>query len=641
MKKTIKLLAIMLIIAMLMPFTVVNATSTSTSAKVEKVVEKLKSSGLFDNITGKYENDILEFKYTVSIPTEKTVSFSVDGSVIKYESGDITNYDEAKDVISHADYFKEFIMETALKLNGYTEQQINDFFESESNNLNYELNGIEILEIGGDKTFTSDNENEGDITTPAMSMKIDLGKANLKTSSSDEKVISGTTVDEVIEAINSNSSFKIDNRISASTDAIDIIHTDYIDEEYTVSYSCKDGILTYETGDIANFDEACEAIEHEFFALSLIQYVLEVNGYTEEQIDEFIDSEDSGFDFEQNGIEILKTGDDKTFTRDGESVMVASFSIKIDFERANIEQDDSIKYNVLAGDKQIYIIGEDTDLTFEFDIDYDDFNTYADIWIDETRVEEDNFTSKIGSDSTILKFNDAFTNTLSEGDHHLEVVLSQGRLGIAKTDFSILKVDRKIVEYTIDSVTDSGDSISFLGKELETYTFHIRNLKDTTDEQIQEVVDLFNSPDFTFDILKEQLNKYIEYGKNAANGKGDLLKLYEMYLYNNGKEIHEVEGGFKLKIKMTDDMNEYDSYKLVYIAEDGTIEDAIELVKNEEYLEGTLSHLSMYALVGSKTETTTTNPTTGDNIIMTISIFAIAILGAYTTLKLNKNRKMK
>ena len=348
MKKTIKLFAIMLIIAMLMPFTVVNATSNSKSDKVEKVAAKLISSGLFDKITSKYENDILEFKYTVSIPTEKAVSFSVDGSIIKYESGDITNYDEAKDVISHADYFKEFIMETALKLNGYTEEQINDFFESESNNLTYDLNGIEILEIGGDKTFTSDNENEGDITTTAMSMKIDLEKANLKTSSSDEKVISGTTVDEVIESINSNNSFKIDNRISASTDVIEIIHTDYIDEEYTVSFPCKDGILTYETGDITNYDEACDVIEHEFFAFSLIQYALEVKGYTEDQIDEFIDSEDSGFNFEQNGIEILEIGGEKTFTKDGEKVMVTAISIKIDFERANIELDDTKKYKVLA-----------------------------------------------------------------------------------------------------------------------------------------------------------------------------------------------------------------------------------------------------------------------------------------------------
>ena len=189
----------------------------------------------------------------------------------------------------------------------------------------------------------------------------------------------------------------------------------------------------------------------------------------------------------------------------------------------------------------------------------------------------------------------------------------------------------------------------------------------TTDEEIQEIVELLDDPEFTFDALKEQLNKLIGYGKNATGDKGTLLKLYEVYLTNNGIEVHEVSGGFKIKLKITDDMKGYDSYKLIYIADDGTTEDAIELTNNGEYLEGTLPHLSMYALVGSKTEaekedkaetkpeaetkattdtnkatTTTTksnNPKTGDNIIIIFSIFAIATLGVFTTIKFNKNSK--
>ena len=47
----------------------------------------------------------------------------------------------------------------------------------------------------------------------------------------------------------------------------------------------------------------------------------------------------------------------------------------------------------------------------------------------------------------------------------------------------------------------------------------------------------------------------------------------------------------------------------------------------------------------TSTEETTTdtsgNPTTGDNIIIIISIFAIAALGVFTTLKINKNRRIR
>ena len=652
MKKTIKLLAIILAVMMLMPFTVVNATST----KVEEVLENLNSSNLFQflKVTAKYENDTIEIVYP---STENKISFSIEDNVIKYESGDITNYDEAKAVVDHFEYFKEFIMNTTLKLNGYTQEQINDFFELGNNNLSYELNGIEMLEIGGDKTFISDN-NEGDITTPAMSMKIDLERANLKTSSSDEKDISGTTVDEVIEALKSNNIFSKYNRITAEDGFIEIIRTD------TVLFPCKDGILTYESGDVTNYYEANDVINHHIWADILVRYALEANGYSEKQVSEFLAFEgENTLNYELNGIEILEIGGDKTFSTDEYKITTPAMSIKIDFERANIEKE----IEVLEGANQTYKIGEDSNLTFIFDVDYDMFKNYGDVWLDETRIEEDNYTSKSGS--TVITFNDEFTNTLSEGEHHLEIALAQGRLGIAKTDFSIEKVENKTKEYIIYSNTNSGDSISFTALDGETYSFDIRDRKDTTDEELQEAVDLFNSPEFTFEALKEQLNKIIGYGKSAAGDNGTLLKLYEMYLYNNGDEIREAQGGFKLKLKMTDDMNGYDTYKLIYIADDGTTEKAIELVKNGEYLEGTLPHLSLYALVGSKSETTkietntetedtttitekntttkdtttdtktSNNPGTGDNIVIWISLMAVSIIGIAGIIKFSKKNK--
>ena len=440
MKKSIKLLAIILVIIMLIPFTEVNATN---STQVEKVLEKLNESDSFGEakVSAKYENDTIEIEYSAATPIESVISYSREGNVITYESGNITNYDEAKAVVNHSDYFKKFIMYTTLELNGYTEEQINEFFESNSNNLSYELNGIEMLEIGGDKTFSSDNE--GDITTTAMSMKIDLEKANLKTSDSDEKNINGTTAEDVIEALESNSTFINDNRITFDDESIQIIHTDYINEKSIVSFPCKDGILTYESGNITNYDEASHVLQHDIFALVLMQYALEVNGYAQDQIKEFFQSEDIDFNFEQNGIEILEIGEDKTFTKDNETITVAAISIKVDFEKANLEkvniEDENKEYKVLEGANQTYKIGEDKNLTFKFDIDYDSFKTYGDVWLDEKRVEEDNYTSKSGS--TVITFNDEFTNTLSEGEHHLEIALAQGRLGIAKTDFIIEKVN--------------------------------------------------------------------------------------------------------------------------------------------------------------------------------------------------------
>ena len=160
-------------------------------------------------------------------------------------------------------------------------------------------------------------------------------------------------------------------------------------------------------------------------------------------------------------------------------------------------------------------------------------------------------------------------------------------------------------EYVVED--GKGNEIIFTAPEGDTYTFYINDILTITDKDLQEIVDLLNDPAITFNGLKEQHNKLINYGKNAAEGKGELLKLYEVYLNTNGVEIHEVEGGFKIRIKITDQMKDYEKFQLIFIEEDGTTEDSIELTINDDYLEGTIPHLSIYALVGIKTEVVNDN----------------------------------
>ena len=229
-------------------------------------------------------------------------------------------------------------------------------------------------------------------------------------------------------------------------------------------------------------------------------------------------------------------------------------------------------------------------------------------------------------------------NELPEADKPMQVSLP----------VAIEEFEKK--EYIVNSNTNSGDSISFKASKGDIYSFYIKDRKDTTDEELQQVVDLMNNSEYTFEVLKEQLNKLIAYGKNAAENDGTLLKLYEMYLYNNGEEIHEIDGGFKLKLKMTDDMKGYDSYKLIYIADDGETEKAIELTKEGEYLEGTLSHLSTYALVGrngeaatekDKTTATGTIPQAGVDMAIVFIITTVVAGTIIVVIKYNKFRDIK
>ena len=83
-------------------------------------------------------------------------------------------------------------------------------------------------------------------------------------------------------------------------------------------------------------------------------------------------------------------------------------------------------------------------------------------------------------------------------------------------------------------------------------------------------------------------------------------------------------GGFKIRLKITDDMKGYDTYTLYYLDDDYQIRDTVVLTKNGDYFEGILPHLSGYVLVGSMN---TSNPNTGDNIVLYITLLGLSVCG--------------
>lgn len=545
MKKLIKLLSFLLIVSMIIPFTFVNANTSRT----KEIVESLKESAKSYDGTVNYDGSTIEIEWNIRDSKSSSIEFTYNDNVIEYDSGEIKSYEQAVDATSHYMY-AIYLIKSALRVNGYTDEQIQSFFQGEPS---YEINGIEFKKTGESQQFTSE---DGTITTTAtpMLIKIDVTKANVNTSSDEPVAPKSTTVEDIITDLQNDSEFTTmmddegnvysEHEIFNEDNIITISNTYYIDNYHNVLFDCEEDVLTYEDEIMNDYYDAERALSHQMYANQILMLALRKNGYTDEQIQEFMSSEDNEFDYELNGIEIKETGEEKKFiSEDGlNSVSVTPMSIKIDLGKANLKK----------------------------------------------AVEEQTQTK----------------------------------------------------EYTIASNTNSGDSISFTAPEGTFYSLSIIDRLGTTDEELQKMVDLFNDPEYTFEILKEQLNKIISYGKNAA-GSGTLLKIYEIYLTSNGVEVHEVDGGFKIKLKITDDIKGYDSYKLVYIAEDGSIEDAITLKSNKGYLEGTLPHLSMYALVGNKNQATnitptptnniTNNPKTGDNVMLYFSMFGLSIIGLVGT----------
>ena len=314
MKRVFKFIALVVIVLMLLPFTVVNAAS-----KTETVIEKLNEDEYFKSINVKatYEDEAIEIEYSMPNNTYNEVSFSYNGDVIEYSSGEITNYEEAVSGMSYILY-STTLVQTALVLNGYTENQIKSFFESNVSNLDYDINGIEIKFLEETKEYVSEDGSEK-INVAPFSIKLDVKKANLNTSSTDP-IPSTTTIEDFVKYLKEDESFRtskddegqiiVETDIDKDDDNITISITSYNYNYYWVSIPCENNIMTYEVSEVADFEEASQATSHISFANILLQISLELNGYTDEEIQSFFASADSKLDYNINGIEYKILGEE-------------------------------------------------------------------------------------------------------------------------------------------------------------------------------------------------------------------------------------------------------------------------------------------------------------------------------------------
>ena len=178
----------------------------------------------------------------------------------------------------------------------------------------------------------------------------------------------------------------------------------------------------------------------------------------------------------------------------------------------------------------------------------------------------------------------------------------------------------ELIDYTLDA--DDGNQIIMKDIEGRILVFNSTEIMGLTDEQLAEIAEIEGTD---VETIKAMLAEVISKVKTATEGKGALLKIYEFSISDGSPEpIHEAPGGFKIRLKITDDMKGYDTYTLYYLDDDYKIQDTIVLTKNGDYFEGILPHLSGYVLMGSMNNS---NPDTGDNILLYISILGISVIG--------------
>ena len=183
------------------------------------------------------------------------------------------------------------------------------------------------------------------------------------------------------------------------------------------------------------------------------------------------------------------------------------------------------------------------------------------------------------------------------------------------------------------TVTDAaGNTISFTDEEGHNYNFSLFDILSLSKEEIMSMDEELT--DETYEQMLALLNE-------LANQTGELLKLYEINVYedtavpNETYDLHE--GPFQIKIKISDDMKNYDSYKLVYLKNDYTLGEVVNLTVEGDYLVGTIPHLSTYMLTGSNSNT---NPLTNDTImhhIIMLIISTLCFIGTGITIKKRLN----
>lgn len=187
-------------------------------------------------------------------------------------------------------------------------------------------------------------------------------------------------------------------------------------------------------------------------------------------------------------------------------------------------------------------------------------------------------------------------------------------------------------DYTITN--DDGNSISFTDEEGHNYKLNMFDILSLSKEEIMAM-----DPTIT----EESYEQMIDLLKDITKSNGELLKVYEIEVFEDNTVTNDItslhEGPFNVKIKLTDEMKKYDTFKLIYLKNDFTLGEVVELTIEGDYAVGNVPHLSTYMLTGSITGTTN-GPNTNDNIGTYITILGVSLGGllAVTFIALKKKK---
>ncbi|MCR5608309.1 MAG: hypothetical protein K6G26_04530 [Lachnospiraceae bacterium] len=221
------------------------------------------------------------------------------------------------------------------------------------------------------------------------------------------------------------------------------------------------------------------------------------------------------------------------------------------------------------------------------------------------------------SEKAAGEYDAPFTGTFETDKEYVVEVSLKAKDGysFADNDNMTLKVNGKTTSYEKNKWNSDG----------ATYYMFFAKIKAS--EEPDEV---------KYTILEGANQTYTKGKELVVRASGDLDKLQMLKV--DGKELSSDNYTLKSGSTIATLKNSYLStltggtHTLSFVYNDGSVDTTFEIAKADT---------TKNTVTTTETEKITKNPKTGDNIILITTIFAIALIGAFTTLKLNISCKMR
>ena len=299
------------------------------------------------------------------------------------------------------------------------------------------------------------------------------------------------------------------------------------------------------------------------------------------KVDDAVNSEDS---------EIIKAG---SITLSENEKSMENGTARLDVSDIELNENQISNFVSAAGD---YTITNYLDISL-YNTIYK--GTKTDTW--DTKVTE------LGSNAII-------TLTLEDGVDYSDVVIVH-----EKHDGTY-----EVIPTTYDSTTNT---ISFVTSSFSNYAIATKNSTiATSDEKVSVKFDSLDVAGYTLKVETVKISEELANKNVKAIFDINVLKDSQVVKIDNEK--------VNVTIKLDEELLGYDNYKVVYI-KDGKIEEEISASVSDGYLTFATTHFSEYGIVATKTVAT---PSTGDNILLYVSLFAISGVSLIATSVLKKKK---